>query len=42
VGSGFSTLFPVEARHAAMVDDDVRGWETQLRVAERDAERATA
>lgn len=40
VESGFSSLHPSAEQRAAVVEDNTEGWEMQLGVAKRDAERA--
>jgi uncharacterized protein YndB with AHSA1/START domain len=42
VESGFAALYPSAERRAAAVEDNIGGWEMQLGVAARDAERARA
>jgi hypothetical protein len=40
IESGFASMYPSAERRAAAVEDNVGGWEMQLGVAKRDAERA--
>jgi len=40
VESGFASVYPSAERRATAVEDNVGGWEMQLGVAKRDAERA--
>lgn len=42
VESGFASLYPSAERRAAAVEGNIGGWEMQLGVAKRDAERASA
>lgn len=42
IESGFASLYPSVERRAAAVEDNVGGWEMQLGVAKRDAERMQA
>lgn len=42
VESGFASLYPSAERRAAAMEDNVGGWEMQLGVAKRDAERMPA
>jgi uncharacterized protein YndB with AHSA1/START domain len=42
VESGFAALYPSAERHAAVVQDNIGGWELMLGVAKRDAEREAA